>query len=435
MTVPPDSELACERPLAIVLINDRGFRYGAGMAVFRQAQSLLLAGHSVTLIAGNLDVQWHQAVDYSVLKSFPGRWRGVYVLPSLPRIEDHHAIQPTVDAVFGRLVDTVTELQADVVLVGNIHGANWPLDWLGRLHAHFPKVVAFTHDAFYLTGRCAYPGDCDRLFVGCNESCPTAGEYPTLDNRLIESAWATRDRLFNRSDGVPLATNSRWAADIARRRYPAASFIDCVHYGLDELAYGPGGRSLARRSLGLGQDETVICTGAVDASERRKGGDLLIPLVEELGRRPGVRVLVFGLIGALQERLAAMPHVRCAGFVKAEEMPILLSASDVFVGLSREEAFGQTFIEAAACGVPSVAFGVGGIGDAILHGETGILCSEVSLEAMSRNIGSFLDDPVRRRLSGRNARAWVSRHFTLAAQARRWGAYLSACPFRGVRRA
>lgn len=424
MTAPSLPGPPAGKPLSIVLMSDRGFRYGAGMGVYRQAQGFLCAGHAVSLIASNLDNDWHRTTDFG-LDRFPGTWRGIAALSTLPPLDQQPNHVEFCDRVFDDLARTLRGVAADVLLVGNLHGANWPLAWLERLRAVVPKVVVFLADLHLITGRCAYSGDCGRFLTGCDEDCPTSGQYPALPPSLIREAWDMRSRLFDRPDGIPLAAASDWFATIARQRFPSAGMIRTVHYGLDELVYAPMSKPLARRLLGLEAGATVITTGAVDVSEPRKGGDLLLPLIEALGRRPGVQVAVFGLTGALGNRLAALPHVRQVGLIPSQDMPVLLSASDLFVGLSREEGLGQTFIEAAACGVPSVAFDVGGIGEAVSHGQTGLLSPEVSLDGLLACIGTLIDDPVRRHTFARRARALVSSHFTQADQASRWTKFLA----------
>lgn len=415
------------KPLSIVLIHDRGFRYGAGMGVYRQAQSFLWAGHQVTLIGSSLDADWHNSTDFSILKSFPGTWRGILSMPMLPALEEHPQNAGPIEQIFLSLVTALKNLSADVVVLGNLHGANWPIEWVGRLQELFPQVVVYAHDIFYMSGRCAYPGACERYMTGCDAECPTPTQYPALAPHLIRSAWETRSRLFDRVGGVPIATASTWFTSLGRRRYPSAPIIRTLHYGLDELNYAPMNRSLAKRLLGFQPSDTVVTTGAIDASEYRKGGDLLIPLIEALSKRSNVKILVFGLIGPLQAKLAAFPQVRCVGLMPSENMPSLLSASDVFVGMSREEGLGQTFMEAAACGVPVVAFDVGGIGDVARTGETAVLSRSITLDALLEAIFSLLDDPVRHKTLGRRARAFISENFTLEAQARRWNAFLADC--------
>ena len=57
------------------------------------------------------------------------------------------------------------------------------------------------------------------------------------------------------------------------------------------------------------------------------------------------------------------------GQVESDELQALLyRAADVFVIPSLEEAFGQTALEAIACGTVVAGFAVGGIGDIVQNG-------------------------------------------------------------------
>ena len=61
------------------------------------------------------------------------------------------------------------------------------------------------------------------------------------------------------------------------------------------------------------------------------------------------------------------------GAVSEADLPRWMNACDVFAMPNREingdnEGFGMVFIEAAACGKPSLAGEAGGTGSAVLHG-------------------------------------------------------------------
>jgi len=59
--------------------------------------------------------------------------------------------------------------------------------------------------------------------------------------------------------------------------------------------------------------------------------------------------------------------------ITVEEKKALLSRARVLVYPSIREGWGQTVIEAAACGTPSIAYDVPGLRDSVRHMETGIL--------------------------------------------------------------
>jgi alpha-1,3-rhamnosyl/mannosyltransferase len=60
-------------------------------------------------------------------------------------------------------------------------------------------------------------------------------------------------------------------------------------------------------------------------------------------------------------RLALQDRVHLAGYVPADELPVLLGAARALVHPSRAEGFGFTPIEAMAAGVPALASNVGAL--------------------------------------------------------------------------
>jgi hypothetical protein len=76
---------------------------------------------------------------------------------------------------------------------------------------------------------------------------------------------------------------------------------------------------------------------------------------------------------------------------------MVYSAVDLFVGASREEAFGQVFTEAAACGTPSVGFPVGGIPEAIADGVSGFLTAAATADELAWSIYALYHDAALRR--------------------------------------
>ncbi|MGH9411296.1 MAG: glycosyltransferase family 4 protein [Vicinamibacterales bacterium] len=111
----------------------------------------------------------------------------------------------------------------------------------------------------------------------------------------------------------------------------------------------------------------------------------------------------------LAEELGVRRSVHFAGYVTEQEKCALLGSTDVFVMPSRvhpresHEGFGLVFIEAAVFGAPSVGSNAGGIPDAIVDGETGLLVAPESPESLAHALTWFHQHPEERKQMGRRA--------------------------------
>ena len=71
-------------------------------------------------------------------------------------------------------------------------------------------------------------------------------------------------------------------------------------------------------------------------------------------------------------------------------------------------------IEAAACGIPVVAWDVTGVRDAVLDGVTGYLVPIGAYQAMADRLIALLSNPAKRERMGAAARSFASTHFEAA---------------------
>jgi phosphatidyl-myo-inositol dimannoside synthase len=123
------------------------------------------------------------------------------------------------------------------------------------------------------------------------------------------------------------------------------------------------------------------------------GGDAVRSLVhtERMGEQIRAQAAEIGL----------EDHVVLTGPLSDPEVIRLYFRSDVFVLPCLEipgdvEGFGIVFLEAALAGSPAVATRVGGIPDAVVDGETGLLVPPGDFEALAEAVGKLLADPERR---------------------------------------
>jgi phosphatidyl-myo-inositol dimannoside synthase len=195
-------------------------------------------------------------------------------------------------------------------------------------------------------------------------------------------------------------------------------------------------RAAARARLGLPAGGQLVVS--VSRLVPRKGMDTLIEAAARLGPdHPDLTVAIAGS-GRDRSRLERMVRrsgapVRMLGRVPEIELPSLYGCADVFAMCCRsrwrgleQEGFGIVFLEAAACGVPSVAGDSGGAAEAVADGVTGLVVTEPDDPAeVAAGIGRLIEHPDLASKQGQAARARAETEFSYDNLATRLGDALS----------
>lgn len=85
--------------------------------------------------------------------------------------------------------------------------------------------------------------------------------------------------------------------------------------------------------------------------------------------------------------------VRFAGRADHDKLLELLHRADAAVLPSHYEPFGIVALEAIAAGTPLVTTNVGGLGEAVIDGKTGLSCPPRDVPALAAAVRAVLDDP------------------------------------------
>jgi len=198
-------------------------------------------------------------------------------------------------------------------------------------------------------------------------------------------SWLARE-----SDAL-IACSAAMSAEVSDLFGPGLAPISVIPNGIDSSRW-----PFARRRRHDGAAELLF----FGRLEYEKGVHEAIAALPRIRRaHPGATLTIAG-DGTQQDRLVevARKHkvlraVHFLGRVGHDELLELLHRTDVAVLPSHYEPFGIVALEAAAAGAPLVTSNVGGLGEAVIDGETGLSVPPRDVAALAAAVGAVLTDP------------------------------------------
>lgn len=247
--------------------------------------------------------------------------------------------------------------------------------------------------------------------------------------RIVSTAhgWITNDlrgRVYCLADRVLLRRFDRviLVSHAMRRRLPAWWVADrkvrVLHNALTTESYGREVLDATRRTADSKGEVRLLNVGRLSPE---KGQILLLRAFAALSKEyPGLR-LWFAGTGPVEERLAqearrlgVAQSVQFLGYVA--DMPVLYAQVDLVVQSSFTEGLPNVMLEAAYLGVPVVATDVGGTGEVIEHGVSGLLIAPRSQGALEDGIRLFLRSTHQFTAMARAGRRRIEQHYSMDAR-------------------
>lgn len=268
-------------------------------------------------------------------------------------------------------------------------------------------VHAHQYAPFFYTSAARWLGhSCPILFTEHGR------DYP--DYRRWKRVWANK-LLLHRKDRVVGVGKCVKQALIANEGI-ASDRIEVIYNGVDTKRYGPRPelRAEVRRELGLADNETAIIQ--VARLNRLKDHATSVRAVHRLAQCGNpARLLLAGegeeqpALEQLIHELGAEDHVTLLGL--RDDVPRLLQAADVFLLSSVTEGIPLTMIEAMLTGLPCVSTNVGGIGEVVVEGETGLLAEAGDVPGLATALQSLVERPPLAKQMGSTGRARALKMF------------------------
>jgi glycosyltransferase involved in cell wall biosynthesis len=206
--------------------------------------------------------------------------------------------------------------------------------------------------------------------------------------------------------------------------------------GVDTDRFHPLPAADYKTPLGLRPDRPVI--GVVTRMRVRKGVEEFLRAMELVRQRfPGTQAAVAGEV-MLDEELQRLVEGYGMGedlhlLGRRSDMPEVFSAFDVFVLSSHDEGMSNAILEAMSMELPVVATDVGGTGEVVRHGQSGLLVPAKDPLPLAEALIELLSEPSNGRAMGSLGRRIVVDGFSARSMVRQMESlYLSLLGERGL---
>ena len=235
-----------------------------------------------------------------------------------------------------------------------------------------------------------------------------------MQKRVQRYACQFADRILVNAEAV-----RDWLVD--EEGYDPSNIV-VIRNGVDMTRFaGPPAGERIRHELGIPADARLVVV--VSRLTRLKGIEHFLEAAAALkARYPDARFVIVGETSppdpAYQrflERLAEQHGVadRVIFTGRRSDIPAVLSAADVAVMPSQNEALSNVVLESMAAAAPLVATRVGGTPEALIDGATGLLVQPGDAGAIASAVSRLLDDRALACGLGRAARARIADLFSV----------------------
>ncbi len=203
--------------------------------------------------------------------------------------------------------------------------------------------------------------------------------------------------------GVSQSTCKRLAETGRCRREPL-----CIYLGRDAKEFTPPpDKTRAREQLGWPMDSVVAIY--VGGLVETKGMQELVAAAEPLLKKhPRFQLVCVGdgpsrdRLLLLQDRVGRHSAVILPGRIPPQQVPLFLQGADFLVLPSYSEGMPQAVLEAMNCGLAVVATKVGGVPEAVIDGQTGLLVEARNTSRLQAAMERMILDEGFRRAAGQS---------------------------------
>ncbi|MGL1832999.1 TIGR03088 family PEP-CTERM/XrtA system glycosyltransferase [Rhodocyclaceae bacterium SMB388] len=196
--------------------------------------------------------------------------------------------------------------------------------------------------------------------------------------------------------------------------------VERICNGVDILRFRNRGPTRRRLDGSPFNDPGLLTIGTVGRLQPIKDQVNLVrafALARDRGGADRLRLIIVGdgpLRAAVEVEIETQGIKECVWLAgERHDIPDIMSALDVFALPSRAEGISNTILEAMASGLPVVATAVGGNGELVQQGETGLLVPPSDSPSLANALLTYANDPERAARHGAAGRHRAESMFSL----------------------
>lgn len=232
---------------------------------------------------------------------------------------------------------------------------------------------------------------------------PDARAYKGVARSAYHHWWIAPNerRVLHRAQEVIAV--SEYVADTTRRTLSDVS-MQVIYNGVNTDTFRPG-----TRQRQFGEPFKLLFVGSWMA---RKGVDMLAPILRGLG--DGFVLYYTGGPSAERHKSQMPENMVDIGRLPDDAAVVAnMQGADALLFPSRSEGHPLVAIEAMACGLPVIGMKGSSVGEAVLEGETGLMCPRGDIIAFITAVRQLAADPAYYAALAETARAYAVEQFSL----------------------
>lgn len=161
----------------------------------------------------------------------------------------------------------------------------------------------------------------------------------------------------------------------------------------------------------------IIHLVSVGALIWRKNFQDMLKVIQQSQYREQVELHIIGegeerfIMEFMIQKYGLKGKVHLHGKLPEAEVIRRLQAADIYLSTSYAEGLSNAVVEAAACGLPVIAFNCEGMDEIIIEGKTGVIIPHGRVDLMAQSLDQLIEDKNKRKAMGMAARNHVETNF------------------------